>query len=505
MTKIDKDGFNNHLKQLNKATEPKPHKDILNELLDEVKPVDFENKAKLDLKNRLKISGLSNKEKDRINAELETFKLTEKHFLIITIEEITHLIKRKRWGLCKNLNFIYLYNGAYWKSIDKEAFQQFLGEASQKMGVGKYTARFFRFRENLFKQFISTEYLPAPLRPTDRVYINLLNGTFEITDKPHLRKFCAKDFIKYQLPFAYDPEAVAPKFMAFLNKVLPEIDKQAILCEFLGYVFVPQSHLKLEKALFLYGSGANGKSVLYEVIKALLGPFNTSEFTLQSLTDSTGYYRAMIADKLVNYATEINGKMDSTKFKSLASGEPVEARLPYCQPLIVEDYAKLIFNTNELPKEVEFTDAFFRRFIIVPFEVTIPEKEQNKNLHREIIQDELPGVFNWVISGLNRLLNQKKFSICPSTDLALDQFRTESDTVKRFLDEEGYKPDPESKILLKDLYHKYRDFALEDGNRILTKGNFKKRLNTLKIFVNRESSGIQIYLKKDDDHGGTAI
>lgn len=201
----------------------------------------------------------------------------------------------------------------------------------------------------------------------------------------------------------------------------------------------------------------------------------------------------------------INGKIDSTKFKSLASGEPVEARLPYGQPLIVEDYAKLIFNTNELPKQVEFTDAFFRRYIIVPFQVTIPEKEQNKNLHREIIEDELPGVFNWVISGLNRLLNQKKFSYCPSKDLALDQFRTESDTVKRFLDEEGYKPDPENKILLKDLYHKYRDFALYDGNRILAKGNFKKRLDALKIYVNKETSGLQIYLKKDDDHGGTAI
>lgn len=503
MTKINKDGFNAHLKQLNKAMEPKPHDDILKEILNEVNPVDFENKAKSDLENKLKIPGLSKMEKDKITGELGTFKLNEKHLLIITIEEITQVAKRKRWGICKNQDFIYLFNGAYWKSIDKEAFQKFLGEASQKMGVGKYTAKYFRFRENLFKQFIASEYLPAPLRQKDRVYVNLLNGTFEITDRPYLRNFDAADFIKYQLPFAYDPKAVAPKFMAFLNKVLPEKDKQAILCEFLGYVFVPQSYLKLEKALFLYGSGANGKSVLYEVIKALLGSFNTSEYTLQSLTDTNGYYRAMIADKLVNYATEINGKLDSTKFKSLASGEAVEARLPYGQPLIVEDYAKLIFNTNELPKEVEFTDAFFRRFIIIPFQVTIPEKEQNKNLHREIIEHELPGVFNWVIDGLKRLLCQKKFSDCPSTDNALDQFRTESDTVKRFLEEECYKSDSENKILLKELYKEYREFALDDGNKVLSKGNFKKRLEALRIYVKRESLGIQIYISKREEGDGS--
>ena len=31
------------------------------------------------------------------------------------------------------------------------------------------------------------------------------------------------------------------------------------------------------------------------------------------------------------------------------------------------DYGKLMFNCNELPKEVEQTNAFFRRFIIIPF------------------------------------------------------------------------------------------------------------------------------------------
>jgi len=277
------------------------------------------------------------------------------------------------------------------------------------------------------------------------------------------------------------------------------------LAEFLGYVFVPQSHLKLEKALFLYGSGANGKSVFYEIMKALLGPHNTSEFTLQSLTDTTGYYRALIADKLVNYASEISGKLESTKFKSLASGEPMEARLPYGQPMIIENYAKLIFNTNELPKDVEFNNAFFRRFIIIPFEVTIPENEQNKTLHKEIISEELPGVFNWVLDGLKRLLVQKGFSQSPSIDRALEEFRTESDTVKRFIEEEGYKPHPENKILLKDLYHAYKEFALDDGNRLLSKQNFRKRLESLKIYINRDSMGMQIFVSKYDFENGKDV
>ena len=72
---------------------------------------------------------------------------------------------------------------------------------------------------------------------------------------------------------------------------------------------------------------------------------------MQSLTNDNGYYRAMIANKLVNYASEINGKLIASLFKQLVSGEPVEARLPYGRPftltsmqslyLIVMSYLKM--------------------------------------------------------------------------------------------------------------------------------------------------------------------
>lgn len=149
--------------------------------------------------------------------------------------------------------------------------------------------------------------------------------------------------------------------------------------------------------MLLYGTGANGKSVFYEVVKNLLGEINISAHSLQSLTDNTGYYRAMIANKLVNYASEINGKLETSVFKQLVSGEPVEARLPYGKPFTITKYAKLIFNCNGLPRDVEQTEAYFRRFLSVPFEVTIPEAEQDKQLAQKIVSSELSGVFNWVL------------------------------------------------------------------------------------------------------------
>ena len=159
-----------------------------------------------------------------------------------------------------------------------------------------------------------------------------------------------------------------------------------------------------------------------------------------------------LANKLVNYASEINGNLEASTFKQLVSGEPVEARLPYGQPFILKQYAKLIFNCNELPKDVEHTNAYFRRFLIIPFDVTIPPHEQDKNLHTKIIEKELSGVFNWVLQGLNRLLEQKKFSDCEAAQQAVEQYKIESNSVQMFLNENEYKGSPTNYRLIKDLY-----------------------------------------------------
>lgn len=158
----------------------------------------------------------------------------------------------------------------------------------------------------------------------------------------------------------------------------------------MGYIFT--NGLKLKKVAILYGGGANGKSVFFDIIQALIGRDNICNYSLQSLTKVDSYERASLSNKLLNYASEINGKLEASTFKQLASGEPIQARQIYGQPFTMMNYAKLMFNCNELPKEVENTEAFFRRFLIFPFTQTIPKAEQDPELSTKIIQTELSGV-----------------------------------------------------------------------------------------------------------------
>ena len=465
-----------HVQALTES-ESTPHDEILNKLLEQFEPIDFE--------------AIANPHK------VENFKLNKRHYTVLSIENILQLAESKRWDLCKNQGFIYLYNGHYWSETNKESFQKFLGNAAEKMGVPIFNARYYEFKEQLYKQFLSTAQLDEK-PPTDKkVLINLLNGTFEVSPKvTQLRPFDRSDFLTYQLPFAYNPQSKAPIFEAYLNRVLPDIKLQNILAEFLGYVFIKHGHkgLKLEKALLLYGMGANGKSVFFDVVNALFGNQNTSTYSLHNLTNERGEYRAKIANKLVNYASEINGKLESSTFKQLVSGEPVEARALYGQPYTINQYAKLIFNCNELPKDVEHTNAYFRRFLIIPFNVIISEEEKDIQLADKIIDNELSGVFNWVLDGLNRLLKQKKFTHSEVVKQAVEDYKSKSDSVKMFIDENNYHPSPKDYKLIKDLYSSYRIYCQEDGFYPVNKSNFIKRLGSFGIIVKRIGIGNVAYL-----------
>jgi putative DNA primase/helicase len=481
--------------------------EILIQLLKAVTPLDFDLLAfPLLEKLRKEARELQNKTTETdlqqlkaIQGKIDKCKTNERHRLILCIENVLNIAELNNWGLCKNGGFIYLYNGTHWVKLDKDTLQNFLGKVAEKQGVQKLTARYFDFREKLLKQFFAIAYLPNPVPPENMVLLNLQNGTLEVTPTgTWLRPFNPEDFLTYQLPFNYDPEARAPLFGKFLNRVLPDPDLQNILSEFLGYVFIKTFYLKLEKALLLYGTGANGKSVVYDIVNALLGATNVTSYSLESLTDRNGYYRAMIAGKLVNYATEINGKLETSFFKQLASGEPVEARLPYGDPFTISDYAKLIFNLNELPREIEHTNAYFRRLLIIPFTETIPEAEQDKQLAKKIIENELSGVFNWVLEGLNRLLLNKRFTDSNKVNEAREAYKLESDSVRGFISENEFTPIETGGLLLKDLYREYREYCNEDGNKPVAKQKFRKRLEAQNIKVEKTGAeGNRVFLKRD--------
>ena len=148
----------------------------------------------------------------------------------------------------------------------------------------------------------------------------------------------------------------------------------------------------------------------------------------------------------------------------------VEVKTLYKDVWTMRDYScKFMFNTNSLPKETEANTAFFRRWIILPFNVTIPKEKRDKRLP-EKLKKELPGIFNRVIAGAKRLLENEAFTESKLAADMLEKYKVRSNTVLQFIQDEGWIPsvpptNTEHKksdnphIELKSLFEKYCEFC----------------------------------------------
>ena len=320
--------------------------------------------------------------------------------IVLIIENLLETSEKINIELGMINGSIYYYNGNLWVQIDYQIFSNFLALVAECGGIERITTKKPKFIEKLHNQFELSAYVFGNHMQDDTVKINLQNGTYVINSKYQgLNKPSSQDMFLYQLPFSYNSTADAPMFRKYLDEVLPNKDSQKVLSEYMGYLFI--KNLKLEKCIILLGDGANGKSVFYDIIQALLGDENICSYSLSELCDIKGYHRAKLSGKLLNYSSEIGGKnLQMDTVKKLISNEPITCRLPYGNPFELKGYCKLMFNANILPKGIEQTPAFFRRLVPIKFGVTIPVDKRDPFLATKIIGNELSGIFNWVLEGM---------------------------------------------------------------------------------------------------------
>lgn len=426
--------------------------------------------------------------------------LYKKDIVIITIDTFIVTLKRLNYDIYYWGNTIYLFNLSYWSKIEINDLKRFFYKYSVAIGVPTMTAKHYKFKDELIKQFYSVKQISSPNENKNYTTINFDNGTLEIgrTDIT-FRHHKKEDFLTYTLPFRYNTEADAPQWQSFLDTSIPNKEDQQILAEYLGYIFIKNENkeLNLEKSLILLGEGGNGKSVVFDVVNSLLGKKNVCHYSINQLTNENGYYRASFGQALLNYSSEIGKGFNIDEWKKIVSGEPITARSPYGEPFTIYNYPKLIFNANELPKEIEHNNAFFRRLIILNFDRIISDEERDTNLAKKIIEKELPGVFNWAVIGLKRLSQKGEFTFSNTSKNTLDLYKKESNTVLLFLEEDNYRESIDIYEPLQKLYNEYVTYCVTNGYQKLNKINFKKRLITSKFRVEKKNVGLVVFVEKE--------
>lgn len=234
--------------------------------------------------------------------------------------------------------------------------------------------------------------------------------------------------------FDYDPNAECPLFEQYLNTVLPgkddddRLQTQDQLLQFLGAAIMGDA-ITYHKAMLLYGEGANGKSTLLEIVGAIVGPKRVSYLTPQDIAEESGYRLVMMKNALINMPSELPLRelIDSDKIKSAICGEPVVARSPREKPFSYRPKAAHIFAGNELPRTADQSYAFYRRFLTIPFTVTIPEEKRDKYLAKKIIASELSGVVAAMIAVYKELIKEGNYRASKSEEVLAHEWKNLAD------------------------------------------------------------------------------
>lgn len=258
---------------------------------------------------------------------------------------------------------------------------------------------------------------------------------------------------------SYSPDASCPVFDMFLSQVFESGDTVQFVQEWFGYTLY--SGHKANSLLIGVGSGANGKSTLFDVLAQLVGLANVASVPLSNFNSEFGL-EPLIGMKL-NLATESDADAFKTgKLKALTAGEAISVNRKNKTEITMILPTKFVFLVNELPILSDSSLGFERRLIILPFNQTFTPDEQDKNLSKKLTA-ELQGILNWTMAGLQRLMdNNFQFTSSRAMEQAKESYFGIGNPVERFIKEKVIK-EPNNKIESTEFMNAYRLWIIGKG------------------------------------------
>lgn len=290
-----------------------------------------------------------------------------------------------------------------------------------------------------------------------------------------------------------------PLWTDFLKRVVQDEDRIAYLQELLGASLFGDSRYHVLPVLA--GSGANGKSTLLDVVSGILGDYAAS-MPENFLLDANGAAHPTEIARLrgVRFAmaseTRPDGKFNESRVKMLTGGDMLSARFMNQNFFDFRPTHTLFLAVNHLPAVKSGGDGFWRRLRKMDFRVTIPKEQQRENFAQSMIEEEGPGILQWIVEGAVRV-TAAGFNEPESVKLATLEYRHEEDHIAKFVDEHVILAENGS-VTKTAIFNSYRDWCIENGEKPITQNalnrEVRQRLNTQEVSIGgaRMFSGIEL-------------
>jgi putative DNA primase/helicase len=276
----------------------------------------------------------------------------------------------------------------------------------------------------------------------DARLLNLANGTMDlginldVGGELACRKPERGDLISRRASTVWDPNAQAPRFLAFLEEILPDPEVRLFLQRFFGYCLTGE--IGEQCMLLFYGRGANGKSTLLNVIRAVLGDY-VAGVPVTSLLDaragkggepSPDLARLPGARLVLASEPERKSRLSSAMIKQLTGGEPITVRPLWGEFFEFTPQFKLVLTFNARPIVPADDDGMWRRLLMVGFDVKITKPVAH---YHDVLLEEASGILNWMLDGY--LMWRERGLAAPEQVRSLtEEYRRDSDPIGQFLE-----------------------------------------------------------------------
>jgi putative DNA primase/helicase len=307
--------------------------------------------------------------------------------------------------------------------------------------------------------------------------LNVENGTLDLRTA-ELRERRREDLITKLVPVSYDPDAQCPRWLAFLGEIMA--GKQALVAylqRVLGYCLTGRTS---EQCFWiLHGTGANGKSVLVNTMRALSGDYaeQTPATTFMARRDQAGTndLAKLRGARFVSAIESEDGqRLAEGLVKQLTGEDALTVRFLFQEFFTFKPAFKVVLATNHRPTIRGTDPAIWRRVRLVPFSVTIPADQQDRELGTKLLE-ELPGILAWAVEGCQQWLEDGSLRDPPEVLAATADYRAEQDRLADFIAEccvEG----PGQTAPAGELYSAYREWSERAGEKPASQKWFGQRL-----------------------------
>ncbi|MDT0422184.1 DNA primase family protein [Streptomyces evansiae] len=301
------------------------------------------------------------------------------------------------------------------------------------------------------------------------------NGLLRIRDRalrPHTPDF----FNLVSVPFAYEPEATAPTWTAFLNRLWPEEpDAIAALQEWFGYVL--SGRTDQQKILLIKGPSRSGKGTIARVLKQLVGEENLAGPTLAGLGSNFGLSTlvgkplAVISDARLSGT---DGGQVVERLLTISGEDTIDIDRKYRQPWTGKLPTRLMILTNELPHFGDSSGVIARRFVVLNMTLSWLGKEDTTLT--DTLSTEMPGILNWALDGLARLERTGRLTEPESSRDTVTAMQDIASPTSAFV-RERCRTGPTCSVPVDTLWAVWREWAEDNGVKAVgTKQLFGRNL-----------------------------